>query len=296
MSDGQRLPYVVVRYHHDPMRHEGINAGIIVQTREGLQVRAIESSKKLGRSYPFLDLPRFERNLSALKDTLSQDEFRALDPEQHQPVSLKPTDPRLLSALHAEVGYNFECTEPRYAELKSETSGEVEQLMAYLMDTLVEPPRPLHREPDEAETRMTRAHTVLHRTARRAIVSTAKRAGLKGRLTEEPRVLGKTRKWTFDLQVRARTRPTGLFLQHILVLPDVEETYQETAALARIWQDVKEARGRNAALTAVYYSRNGIPKNKLKAAQELLADDKITSLYSSDLLAYCHELAGQQRL
>jgi hypothetical protein len=140
---------------------------------------------------------------------------------------------------------------------------------------------------------------VLHRVAKRSLISAAGKAGFKDRFTEAPIVSGKTRKWTLDLQVRPRERPTGVFLQHILVLPDVEETYQETAAIARIWQDIKQrqkSRTRSGGLTAVYYSKNGVPRRQLKAAEELLAEDKITVIYSGDLPAYYKELAGQQRL
>lgn len=300
MNDGQRLPYVVVRYHHDPLRHEGINVGIVVQTPEGLKVHAIESAKKLGRSYPFLDLRRFARNLGALKSELSQDEFRVLDPHQHQPVHLKPGDPRLLSLLGNEIGHGFEFTEPRYAELGSANAVETQRLAAYLMDTLVEPPRPLLGQDLELVTpRATRAHTILHRAAKRSLISAARKAGFKGQFTEAPTVSGKTRKWTLDLEVRPRSRPAGMFLQHILVLPDVEETYQETAAIARIWQDIQqrqERRSRPDGLTAVYYSKNGVPRRQLKAAEELLAEDKIKVIYAGDLPAYYKELAGQQRL
>lgn len=294
---GQRLPYLVVRYHHDPIRNEGINVGLVMQTPEGLQVREIESVQKLGRSYPFLDLKLFGRNLEAMKTVLSQDEFRVLDPEQHQPVHLKPGDPRLLSLLGRDIGHGFEFSELRYAELKSETATERQRLSAYLMDTLVEPPRPLRGEALEPPApRTMRAHTVLHRAAKRVLISTAKKAGFKDRFTENPTVSGKTRKWTFDVEIRPRTRAAGLFLQHILVLPDVEETYHETAALARIWQDARGGDARRGALTAVYYSRNGVSRRQLKAAEGLLAEDEIRTIYAGDLLTYYKELAGQQRL
>jgi len=149
---------------------------------------------------------------------------------------------------------------------------------------------------DGQGARTTRAHTVLHRAAKRAIISTAKKAGFKDRFAENPTVSGKTRKWTFDVEIRPRARPAGLFLQHILVLPDVEETYHETAALARIWQDAREGGARRGALTAVYYSRNGVSRRQLKAAEGLLADDEIRTIYAGDLLTYYKELSGQQRL
>ncbi len=80
------------------------------------------------------------------------------------------------------------------------------------------------------------------------------------------------------------------------MLPELEETFHEAAALARIWQDVQKRRRGVADLTAVFYSHNGMPKSKLEPGEKLLKADKIKAVYSKELPAYYRELRGQQRL
>ena len=80
------------------------------------------------------------------------------------------------------------------------------------------------------------------------------------------------------------------------MLPDLEETFHEAAALARIWQDVDPREKKEAELTAVFYSSNGTPRAKLRPGEKLLADDKIHAVYAADLRGYYTEITGQTRL
>lgn len=73
-------------------------------------------------------------------------------------------------------------------------------------------------------------HGALPRPAKKRTIAVARKVGPKGKFKTEPTVTGQTRKWQFDL----RLSPTPFFVHHILVLPNLEETFSETAGLARI--------------------------------------------------------------
>jgi hypothetical protein len=133
---------------------------------------------------------------------------------------------------------------------------------------------------------------VLRRQAVNTIVKAARKAGLRKQDVEvEPKVKGRTRDWHLDVRIPQAKR----YLHHILVLPELEETYHEAAALARIWQDVQPSH-RNAELTAVFYSTNGIPKAALKAGEKLLARDRIETVYAKELSRHYSELLGQLKI
>jgi len=300
MTEAHRLPYTVVRYHYDPVRDEALNVGVLVQTERRLLLRTVEDWRAFRQAYPFLDARALTEKVDALKTALRRDRFRAFDYERKEPVDLAPSDPRLFSFLNREISPRLVLSEPRYAELTEMTDSELQTLVDYLFQTLVAPPKARRIVgAEEAERRARRAYGTLHREARKAIIRAAKDAGLRDRITPEPKVRGKTREWQFDLEIRPAPRPRAYYVQHILVVPDLEETYQETAALARIWQDVLSGfrtKPREAKLTAVYYAKNGIQRSKLEAAEKLLNADDIDAVYRPELPKYYREVAGQKRL
>jgi hypothetical protein len=181
-------------------------------------------------------------------------------------------------------------------EVAASTATPENALVQHLFEIFAEPPRP-QSSPDEptGTPAIRRSHTVLHRAAVRKIVSTARQAGLgRDDVEVEPSITGSTRLWHFDLRIRRARR----YLQHVLVLPEIEETFHEAAAVARIWQDVQARHARaDVSLTAVFYSRNGMPeKAELEPGEKLLKKDRINTVYAKELPRYYAELVGQSHL
>ncbi len=297
MTETHRLPYVVVRYHYDPARDEAVNVGVILQTEKGLFAQMIEDWVALHQAYPFLDVRELRRKMESLRAITSREKIRIFDYDRNEPLELLPNDSRLLTFLRREINHDIELTEQRFAELPAVTEPQVSATLSYLYDTLVDPPEPkpgqIARAVEAAAAPPTvrRAHATLHRAARRTILKVAGQVASKTYLESEPIVTGSTRTWRFDLKVV----PAARYIQHILALPDLEETMVETAALARIWQDV-EGRHRNAKLTAVYYSENGVARNTLRDGEKLLAKDRIETIYAEELREHYAHLLGQKRL
>jgi hypothetical protein len=294
MSDVSRLRYVVVRYHFDRVRDQAINIGVLLQGEGGLRLKTIENWDQLRRAYPFIDARLVQEQAAALAGVVHHDTISLFDYEKRARVLVPSTDPGVLPLLGREAPESIAMTEPRVAELAREAGSSEESLLNYLFETLVEPPSPLRDHADVSRMPTTRrAHVTLRRAAVRTMLRSARLAGIpKDRLHLDPTVRGRTRDWKFDVRVEVKT---SQLLQHILVLPDLEETYHEAAALARIWQDVRRPRT-SAGLTAVFYSENGVNKSKLEAGQRLLEKDGVETIYAKELPYYCKELVGQQPL
>jgi len=292
MNEVHRLPYAVVRYQYDSVRDEAVNLGIIVQTPERLHFKLIEDWDSLLRAYPFMEKEVVERKMQSLASMLSREKFRVFDYQKNEPIELSATDPRLLSALGQEINHSIQLAAIRYAELPSVDETQLGTLVGYLFQTFVEPPLPQRvPRPEGAVVSARQTHGALHRAAKKTITHAARKAGLGSDFEAEASVTGQTRTWQFDL----RLKRAPLFVHHILVLPDLEETYWETAGLARIWQDVKR-KHRTADLAAVYFAKDGIQKDKLQAADRLLGADDIRTVYPDQLERLYREALGQRKL
>jgi Protein of unknown function (DUF3037) len=292
MNQPHRLPYSIIRYHSDPARHEGVNVGILIQTPQGLSCHLVDDWPLFERAYPFLDATEIEKRLAAVKDLESEKTIRVFDYQRNEGRYLSSGDPALLGFLKREIDQGLELTEPRYAELEGVTSEQVSTLTHYLYETFVEPPKLRHvLAARQVEVQPRPAHSGLRRKAKGAMLKVAKKQLPHEIIQQEPEISGVTRKWKLDLGISANAN----FLQHILVLPDVEETLHETAAVGRIWQDVK-VRHRNAGLTAVFFSQNGIPRGVLRDSEKLLKKDAVETIHINDLPSHLKELRGQLRL
>jgi hypothetical protein len=292
MTETNRFPYVIVRYHYDPVRDEALNIGVVLQGSNGLLFKVIEDWDAMCKAYPFLDSNDLKRKTEALSQSLRQSKFVIFDYDLKERSEFGATDSGLLQHLGRTTDRSIELTAPRYGETSGEGESQYRASLEYLFTTLVEPPRP-HPAPkqlvERAEPRQT--HAGMHGRAKRAIVRAAKKVGLSQNFELDPAIKGKTRTWHLDLKIGRELQ----FIHHILVLPDLEETYLETAALARVWQDVQHAHD-NVNLAAVYFSKNGTPKAELRAAERLLRQDKIQPLYADELEQYYREVVGQRRL
>lgn len=292
MEAAHSLPYVVVRYHYDPVRDEAVNLGVIVQAEEGLRFKLLEDPDSLLKAYPFLDKDVVQRKVQSLASALGQEKFRIFDYAKNEAVELAPNDSRLLSMLKHHVNHDTQLTSVRYAELTSLEESQLQTLLAYLYQTLVQPPMPARvSRPHAGEVVVRQGHGTLHRAAREAILRAVRKVTRPEEFESNATVTGETRTWRFDLKIR----PASAFVHHVLVLPNIEETYWEAAGLARIWQDMRK-RQKRAELAALYYFGDGIQKHILRDADRLLNSDEIRPLYPDQLERYHSELLGQKRL
>jgi hypothetical protein len=291
MEAAHRLPYVVVRYHYDPVRDEAVNLGVIVQLEVGLRFKLLEDPESLLKAYPFLDKDVVQRKVQSLTSALGQEKFRIFDYAKNEAVELAPNDSRLFSLLKHHINHDTQLTSVRYAELPSLEESQLQTLLGYLYQTLVQPPVPARgRRPEVGEGVVRHAYGTLHKAAQRAILRAARKVTRPEMFELDAAAVGQTRTWQFDLKIR----PVSAFVHHVLVLPNIEETYWEAAGLARIWQDVRK-RQRRAELAALYYSKDGIQKDMLRDADRLLNSDEIRPLYPDQLEKYYSELLGQKR-
>lgn len=292
MNPMHRLSYVVVRYQYDPVRDESVNMGVVVQTPGRLHFKLIDDWDSLMRAYPFMERDAVERKMQSLTSILSAEKFRVHDYGKNEPVEMSACDPRLLTTLGQEINHSIQLAGIRYAEFPSIDDTQLHTLLGYLFQTLVEPPAPQKvRKPATAVTSMRQAHGALHKAAKKTIIRAAKKVGLGTDFEPDASVTGQTRRWQFDL----RLRRAPFFVHHILVLPELEETYWETAGFARIWQDVTR-RHKNADLSAFYFAKVGIQKDELQAAGRLLHKGKIRTVYADQLEHLYREVLGQRRL
>ena len=298
MTETRRVPYAVVRYHHDRVRDEAVNVGVVVQTEQGLRVKTLGEWEDVRRAYPFLDISDLQRHIDSLTALLDREHFSFFDYAANTPIDLKATHPEVLSRLNGAMTERLQLTEPRFAELSDVRSAGAESpeetLLTHLFEVFAEPPRPQHASGEPGYSPMVRrAHMTLRRAAVRTMVRSAREAGLrKDDLELDATRKGTTREWRFDVGIPRASR----LLHHILVLPDIEETYHEAAALGRIWQDVLARHRGDTGLTAVFYGTNGIARSKLEPGERLLRRDRVKTVYARELPHYYRELLGQQKL
>ena len=137
------------------------------------------------------------------------------------------------------------------------------------------------------------ARGVIARTFRERVTTPAVRRALH----KDYEIEGKVHKNRFDLAiVSPRQDATIRLFHHVLILPDAEESYDQAAALARRWIDVREADGNGKALTAVFYSRDNPTEAELPEAARLLRHDHIDIASISKLRTIADSLEPQAAL
>jgi hypothetical protein len=112
-------------------------------------------------------------------------------------------------------------------------------------------------------------------------------------------VRGAKHKNVFDLVVRRgspRKRREDLF-QHLLVLPDAEDTFTQAAGLCWRWDDVRAANHAERHLTAVLYHRPGISGSAVPGdALKILKQERISVVKMVDVPSVAQKYTEQQKL
>jgi hypothetical protein len=119
----------------------------------------------------------------------------------------------------------------------------------------------------------------LRREAQKAITTTL-RGSYKGpnarkSIQRDYEIEGKVHVNRFDAVLMPRQRGPEQLFHHVLVLPNPEDSFDQAAALARRWMDVRQANGKSRRLTAVFYKRGGGKVRPDSEAEALLENDKI---------------------
>ncbi len=160
-------------------------------------------------------------------------------------------------------------------------------------------PRPSGRNRAEAATRdplgglRREAQSAIMRIIRKAIRTPVARR----RIVSDYEIPGRVHRNKFDVAIVPPRRASSVRLfHHVLVLPDSEESYDQAAALARRWIDVRERSGNHKSLTAVFYSRTDTPVAPPEEATALLKHDKIQAASLDDLVEIASDLDSQTRL
>lgn len=136
------------------------------------------------------------------------------------------------------------------------------------------------------------ARSIIVRTFRERITT----PDVRSTIQKDYEIKGMVHQNRFDLAiVPPRQDPIRLF-HHVLVLPDAEESYDQAAALARRWIDVREIGGNGRMLTAVFYSRDNPAEAELPEATELLRHDHIEVANISKLRVIADSMEPQEAL
>ena len=131
----------------------------------------------------------------------------------------------------------------------------------------------------------------------RVIRNSAPTSTAKKQLVSDYEIAGRVHRNTFDVAVVPPKKAAIIQLfHHVLVLPDAEESYDQAAALARRWIDVREKSGNHKSLTAVFYGREDASVSPPSDAAALLKHDKIQAASLDDLAEIAGELEPQRKL
>jgi glycine/D-amino acid oxidase-like deaminating enzyme len=252
--------YFVVRYMLDELRDEAANVGVILLPAPGEPPRV-----------HFLDDPSLRGRRDASIDTDIVAGFRRwLDQyvaERHDRISTT----ELENALRERTGNVIRIRGPHTVLL---TDPDVEERA--LFDEWVAP-----RETSSRQAAVGPRDPLggLRKEAQKAIAATLRSSykGPRGRqaIQRDYEVEGKIHLNRFDAALIPKLRGPERLFHHVLVLPNPEDSFDQAAALARRWIDVRQANGKSRHLTAVFYRRGGGKVKPDSEAEALLENDKI---------------------
>ena len=274
--------YFIVRYMHDELRDEAANVGVILVTPGDGQatVRFLDDVVSKSRMDNRIDarlVEEFERWVHAEVGRLAgadvSDYAKAFE-----------------SALREQTGNLIRISGPRTVLLNN-AAEEIDLLFREWVA-----PR---RSAGRVEGRVRDPLGGLRRLARSAIVRTLRESlsppAARQMLKRDVEVAGQIHLNRFDAALVPSRRHNVRLFQHVLVLPEPEESYDQAAAVARRWLDVKAAEGPPCFMTAVLYSRENPGQAEMPDAIELLENDGIEIANLSGLPAIAAKL-DQPRL
>jgi DUF3037 family protein len=258
MTQGQ---YFVVRYMLDELRDEAANVGVILLSAPGEVPRA-----------RFLDDPSLKGRRDASIDADIVSGFRQwLDryvAEREDQISA--TD--LESALRERTGNVIRIRGPHTVLLSDPEAEELALYEEWVAPRGLVPSRQFALGPRDPLGG-------LRKEAQKAIAATLRGSykGPRGRqaIQRDYEVAGKVHVNRFDAVLIPKARGPERLFHHVLVLPNPEDSFDQAAALARRWIDVRQANGKSRHLTAVFYKRGGGKVKPDSEAEALLENDKI---------------------
>jgi hypothetical protein len=272
--------YFVVRYMHDELRDEAANVGVILVPREGepALVRFLDDVTSKSR----LD-SRIDAKVVEDFETWVQNEVERLG---RSGAEMKDYANSFEKALRDQTGNVVRLSAPRTV-LLTDPLQEVE----VLFNEWVAP----RRKQERVESRARDPLGGLRRAARSAIVRTLREslgAPLARQLLQKDvEVVGEVHVNRFDAAVAMGHGREERLFHHVLVLPEPEESYNQAAAVARRWMDVRSRKGPRRSLTAVLYSRTEIEQTAIKDAKQLLKHDDIEVASLQRVARFAHSLS-----
>lgn len=241
------LQYVVVRYMLNDLADEAANIGLVAVTQDPPRVlaRFLEDPTVKSRSDA-----RVKRDVTNRFVAYATSRIRAIESQSGAPSSL----PGALFPELMDLGGNM----VRVNQPRSVLTNDVDQEFDTLYSQWVSP----LSSASEAATRGPRDPLrALRREATRALIR-AFREGYGHPLSRKTfarpyEVRGATHKNTFDLALLSgsKKRPREHIFQHVLQLPDPEESFTQAAALCWRWSDIRATNHVDRSLTAVLYER-----------------------------------------
>ena len=267
---------------------EAVNVGIITVTDDPISVKM-----------RFLDDPTVKSRNDARVKGDAVGRFRAMAAAEIESQAANravdtPFSTRLFTRLQ-DLGGNLIRTNLPRSVLTNDVDREVELLYTQWVAPTAVPRAPRSRSPRDPLAGM-------RREARTALVQ-AFRQGYGHALSRKTfvrahEIQGAIHKSTFDLAVLSRTRKgrrEHLF-QHLLMLPDAEESFTQAAALCWRWTDVQARNGADRQLTAVLYERGDERARGLPDTTHLLKREQIDFAHLKELPEFVRKLQGQGEL
>jgi hypothetical protein len=277
------IQYLVMRYMVNELADEAANVGILAVSQD--------PHKALLR---FLDDPTVKSRSDAKVNRDVVERFKKAVESRVEPFQASGgmSAAQLIGEVQQLGGNVMRTTMPR-----SVLTNDMEQEFETLFSQWVSPTKAAKVVQERATRDPLRG---LKKEATRAVV-TAFREGygpLRKNIVERRyEVSGKLHRSVFDLALRTgskKSRREQLF-QHLLVLPDAEESFNQAASLVWKWQDIQAKNGANRGLTAVLYGR----KHHQKAGDDtakILKAEEITMTHVAELPRIAKEYLGQADL
>lgn len=283
------LQYTIVRYMLNDLADEAVNVGLLAVTEDPpwTYLRLLEDPTTKSRNDVRVNAKAVERFNSLAERTL--DECRSKGVSEGQFAT------SVFEALRSSTGNIVRLTLPR-SVLTNDRDKEVQ----VLFDQLIAPKSvSTKRAPYSPRDPLRRLRT----EASRALVKTFRDAYGKPlsrkRFAKKYEISGQYHKKTvFDLAVFGGTKknPKEHLFQHVILLPDPEESFDQAAALTWRWQDIKAANHKDRKLTAILYGRSEARGST--DARNLLEDQDIEVARITQLRSVVEKLMdqGQERL
>jgi hypothetical protein len=273
------LQYAVVRYMFNELGDEAANVGLIAVT-EGDDRRCL---------YRFLQDPSLKSRIDAKVKTDAVDRFAAYVKGQiEKPVGEESTVGIFERLREFGVGLL------RTTSVRSVLTNNVEAEFDILFNQWVAPrPRVVRHKAysprDPLRSLKIEANRALVRAFRQGYGHPLSRQMFRRRYE----IRGTSHKTVFDFAVRqeADNQRREHIFQHVLLLPDPEESFTQAAGLCWRWADIRSANGTDRDLTAVLFERPDQHAEGVAACRRLLRKEEIAIARISDIPAIARKIA-----